>query len=351
MELRSVGGLAWSPKGDEVWFAGDRDGGTRWLNAASLSGLERVLTRLPDDAFVHDVFRDGRVLLAREIRRHVVMVLPPGAKRERDLSWLDFSGLGGISPDGGQVLIVEFGEGGGAVYSSYLRRTDGSPATRLCDGGSSLSPDGRWAVAIVRGERPTLSVVPTGAGASRTLNLGGVTSLGWTEWSPDGRFVLFNGREGGGAFRVFRKDVDTPAAPEAVTPEGYQIPRGSRPVSPDGVRFFAMAPDGRAVFVPWAGGETVPVPGHVLGEVPFQWIEGGKALLVRRDRDVPVRIWRVDAATGSRTFFVELTPPEVAGVLWVTSVRFAPDLKSYGYDYWSSLSDLYVVEGLRQRDR
>jgi Tol biopolymer transport system component len=341
------GGLAWSPKGDEVWFAGDRDGGTRWLNAASLSGAERVLTHLPDDGVLHDVSRDGRVLLTRELRRHAVVVLPPGEKRERDLSWMDFSGVAGLTPDGRQILIVEFGEGGGAAYSSYLRKTDGSPATRLCDGGAVLSPDGRRAVAVVRGEPPRLMVVPSGTGETRRLPLGGLTSLNWIEWFPDGRNIIFNGRERGAAFRVFRTDVDSRAAPEAVTPEGYAIPWGSQPASPDGTRFFAVAPDGRVFLFPPAGGESVPIPGLEPGEEPVQWIDGGKALLVRRPREVPARIWRVTVESGHRAFFRELTPPELSGVDWITDVRFTPDLKSYAYDYWSRLSDLYLVEELK----
>ncbi|MGE5344952.1 MAG: protein kinase domain-containing protein [Acidithiobacillales bacterium] len=341
------GGLAWSPKGDEVWFAGDRDGGTRWLNAASLSGAERVLTRLPDDGAVHDVFRDGRLLLTREVRRHSVVVLPPGESRERDLSWLDFSSVASLTPDGRKVLIVEFGEGGGAGYTSYLRKTDGSPATRLTEGGSVLSPDGRWAVAVVRGGPPKLMLVPAGAGETRPLPLGGITSTNWMEWTPDGRHVLFNGRERGAGYRVYRKDVNSPALPEALTPEGYAIPWGSQPVSPDGTRFFAVAPEGRVVFVPSGGGQAVPVPGLVPGEEPFQWIEGGKGLLARSPDAVPARIWRIDVATGQRTFLRELTPPDLTGVTSITDVRFTPDLRSYAFDYWSRLSDLYLVEGLR----
>ena len=341
------GGLAWSPKGDEVWFAGDRDGGTRWLNAASLSGAERVLTRLPDDGVVHDVFRDGRLLLTREVRRHSVVVLPPGESRERDLSWLDFSAVASLTPDRRKVLIVEFGEGGGAGYTSYLRETDGSPATRLTEGGSVLSPDGRWAVSLIRGEPPKLVLVPAGAGESRPLPLGGITSTNWMEWSPDGRHVLFNGREGGAGFRVFRKDVTSPAPPEALTPEGYAIPWGSQPVSPDGIQFLAVAPEGRVVFIPSQGGDTAPVPGVEAGEEPIQWIDGGKAILVRQPGEVPARIWRVAVATGQRTFFRELTPPDLSGGTSITDVRFTPDLRSYAFDYWSLLSDLYLVEGLR----
>jgi hypothetical protein len=68
---------------------------------------------------------------------------------------------------------------------------------------------------------------------------------------------------------------------------------------------------------------------------------------VRRPDDVPARIWRVDPATGQRSFFRELTPPGLAGVTSITDVRFTPDLKSYAFDYWSRLSDLYLVEGLK----
>ncbi len=47
----------------------------------------------------------------------------PGDTKEVDLSWLDWSLLSDVSPDGRFVVFTETGEGGGRGYSVYLRGT------------------------------------------------------------------------------------------------------------------------------------------------------------------------------------------------------------------------------------
>ncbi|MFY9549924.1 MAG: protein kinase, partial [Thermoanaerobaculia bacterium] len=140
-------GLAWSPDGTEVWFTAASVGGARALHAVSLSGRRRLLARVPGALTLHDVSREGRVLLALEHSREGIVGLPPGEGKERDLSWHDWSRPVDLTPDGTTLLFDETGEGGGAAYGVYLRATDGSPAVRLGDGrGLALSPDGRWAL-------------------------------------------------------------------------------------------------------------------------------------------------------------------------------------------------------------
>jgi eukaryotic-like serine/threonine-protein kinase len=340
-------GLAWSPKGDEVWFAGDREGGTRWLNAVSLAGRERVVTRLPDDVYLHDVFRDGRVLLAREVRRHSLVVLPPGETSERDLSWLDYSGMAGLTADGRQVAIVEFGEGGGSTYSTYLRKTDGSPAVKIAEGAGPLSPDGRFVFGFQRAQPVKAYIAPTGPGAKRELPLGRVVSMSYSEWFPDGRSLIFTGREAEGGTRVYTCDAVNPAEPRSVTPEGFSLWWGSLPVSPDGKTFFAMDEKGRPVLIPVGGGPAREIPGVLPGDEPMQWMDGGKTLLVKRPRALSLAVYRLDLATRARTLFRELAPQDLAGMGGVAGARFTPDGRSYGYSYFRTLSDLYLVEGLR----
>jgi eukaryotic-like serine/threonine-protein kinase len=69
--------------------------------------------------------------------------LAPGEQKEKDLSWLDWSRPGSLSPDGKTILFQEAGEGGGPKYAVYLRNTDGSPAIRLGEG-SGLSLVAGW---------------------------------------------------------------------------------------------------------------------------------------------------------------------------------------------------------------
>src|SRR5262245_2785155 len=144
----SAWGLAWALGGKEIWFSAARVGTQRDLRAVSPSGKDRTIARLMTTLTLHDIARDGRVLLARDNIRFSIRALPPGEKEERELSWLDAPGLGDISPDGRRILFSEAGEGGGEGYAVYLRGTDGSPATLLGRGRIPVfSPDGRWVLA------------------------------------------------------------------------------------------------------------------------------------------------------------------------------------------------------------
>jgi len=142
----SVRGLAWSPDGGEVWFTAAAVGGARSLHAVSLSGHRRLITRVPGALTLHDISREGRVLLAHEYSREGIMGRSPGDEKERDLSWHDWSRPVDLTADGTTLLFDETGEGGGASYAVYVRKTDDSPAVRLGDGHAlALSPDGKWA--------------------------------------------------------------------------------------------------------------------------------------------------------------------------------------------------------------
>ncbi|HET9315932.1 MAG TPA: protein kinase, partial [Vicinamibacteria bacterium] len=89
----SVSGLAWSPRGDEVWFAAGGFRTNRALRSVDLEGRERVILQTPASLTLCDVARNGRVLLARDEERSAIVGVPPGATAESDLSWFDNSGL------------------------------------------------------------------------------------------------------------------------------------------------------------------------------------------------------------------------------------------------------------------
>src|SRR4029078_11436042 len=84
------GGLAWSPKGDEVWFTATEAGANRSLYAVDLSGKMRVVTRVPGALKLHDVPRGGRVLLTRESPRVGILGLLQGHARAHDLACLGY---------------------------------------------------------------------------------------------------------------------------------------------------------------------------------------------------------------------------------------------------------------------
>ena len=94
-------------------------------------------------------------------------------------------------------------------------------------------------------------------------------------------------------------------------------------------------------------GQSRPVPGLAAGEVPVRWSADGGSLFVSRLQGLPVKIFRLDLATGSRTPWREITPSDPAGVFGIDPIRLTSDGKSYVYSYRRLLSDLYLMEGLR----
>jgi serine/threonine protein kinase/Tol biopolymer transport system component len=336
----SVGGVAWSPKGDEVWYTGDS------LMGVGPSGKSRTVLALLGSPTLCDVARDGRILITSNGRRREILGLDPGESSEHNLSWHDWSFPSDLSADGRTLLFDEQGAatGGGQTYLAYVRRTDGSPAVLLGKARSmSLSPDGRRVLAQSLTDPPELLILPTGAGTPRTVPIKGI-ALQWAIWMPDGRHAVVRASEGGRGARLYSVDTET-GARRALSPEGAsQFGRG---VSPDGKLVAATAPNGRIVLYPTDGGEPRPVPGIEPGEIVVRWTGDGRGLYLSDSRKMPVAVSRLDLATGRREPIRSFAPADAAGVLNVGPVLLSADGRSYVYSYRRILDDLYVVTGAR----
>ncbi len=162
--------IAWHPRSRELWGSWLDAGATR-INALVRPGHYRTVTTLAGDFVLYDISADGRVLLGRVHENSEILGSFPGEARERNLSHLDRSYAVDLSSDGGTLLLNEQMP---LAESSYLRKTDGSPAKRLTDGaiGVALSKDGAWILSPYdygSGDNPPL-LVPTGPGQSRKLD-------------------------------------------------------------------------------------------------------------------------------------------------------------------------------------
>jgi eukaryotic-like serine/threonine-protein kinase len=336
----SLQGLAWSPRGDEVWYTGDS------LMAVGPSGRSRTVLALPGSPLLRDVARDGRILITSNGRRREILGLAPGESSERNLSWHDWSFPSDLSADGRTLLFDEQGAatGGGQTYLAYVRGTDGSPAVLLGKARSmSLSRDGRRVLAQGLGDPPELMILPTGAGAPRTVPLKGI-ALQWAIWMPDGRNAVVRASEGGGGVRLYLVDTDT-GARRTISPEGASQYGGG--VSPDGKWVAATAPDRRTVLYPTDGGEPRPVTGLEPDETIARWTADGSGFYVLASGKMPVTVYRMDLATGRHEPIRSLAPADSAGVLNVFPVLLSADGKSYVYSYRRILDDLSVVTGVR----
>ncbi|PYQ56873.1 MAG: hypothetical protein DMF58_19695, partial [Acidobacteria bacterium] len=173
-QYQTLNGLAWSPR-DEVWFTGSKEGANRALYVAEGKSEDRLLLRVGGSLTLQDVTGDGRAVVVQDVFRMRLFSSRNGEK-EHELSWLDWSLAGDLTPDGKEVVFSEAGEGGGAGYSVFIRNTDGSPAIRLGEGiGMAFSPDRQWVVAIVHsGSIGEVALFPTRAGMPRKISTPGL---------------------------------------------------------------------------------------------------------------------------------------------------------------------------------
>ncbi len=339
----SAQGLAWSPGGD-IWFTATPVGGNRALYMTTPSGGARMRVRVPGNLTLQDISREGKLLVARDNNRIEMLALPKGESKERELTWLDWSLVSSVSPDGKTVLFSESGEGGGAGYSVYIRKTDGSPAVRLGEGNTQdLSPDGEWALAIIHGASdPQLVAYPTGAGEPRVFPKDGVSVFSASFLPPDGKQILITGSEPGHGPRLYMREF-AGGKPRALTPEGYSSLGIS---SPDGKWTLALGPDRKRYFYPASGGEPTTVPGLE----PEDNVDGrsadGRFLYVHRRGAPPMKVYRLEIATGRKELWRTLMPADAAGVSGLSPYP-TPDGEAYVYNYTRTLSDLYLVEGVR----
>jgi Tol biopolymer transport system component len=274
--------------------------------------------------------------------------LPPGESKERDLTWLDWSAATAISPDGRMILFSESGEGGGAGYAVYLRKTDGSPAVRLGEGfAQDLSPDGKWALAIVhQTTAPQLAAYPTGAGELKLFPRDGL-SVSEARWLPDGKRIAFTANEPGRRPRLYLRDF-AGGRPRVLSPEGYEFSQSSpgRGISPDSQWAFVRGPDRKFYLYPISGGEPTAVPGIDEKDSVAGFGADGRSLYVYRFGEIPLKVYRTDLSAGRRQLWRTFMPADAAGVVLIYPV-LTPSGESYAYSYLRTLSDLYLLERVK----
>jgi hypothetical protein len=300
---------------------------------------------MPVWLYLNDVHPDGRLLLQVDRSMDGMICLPPGEKEERDLSWLDHSWVEALSSDGKTVLFGgrarASGEGPRSAF--YLRNTDGTPPVRLGEGASEgLSPDGQWVIATLALKE--FSLVPTGAGSSRTLPRGPIVQFQEADWLDQGHLVL-SGNEAGREARVYVQDVATGVI-RAISPEGSALPQ-SGAATLDGKHVLARR-GGHWALYPVGGGDPRPLPFLRRGDFPIQWSGDGRTLLTGRHGALPATdVYRVDVASGRQELVKTLSPPDPAGFEGIPRIVFTPDGRCYCYTYQQRLGTLFVAAGLK----
>jgi serine/threonine protein kinase len=348
----TIQGLAWAPNGKEIWFTASKSGTDRTLYATSLEGKERIVARLPGALMLLDIAKDGRVLLVRADWRRELLGLFANDSKQHELSWLDYTYPADLSGDGKTLLFDEEGGGGaldyskssGLTYAVYIRKTDGSPAVLLGEGGAvSLSPDGKWAIAQSQESPSQFKLLPTGAGEPRELTKDNINHS-WAHFFPDGKRIVFTADEPEKGVRFYVYDLASGKS-EAISAEG--VNGTSFAITPDSAQIAAIGPDKKGYLYPTSGGDPRLIPGLNPGEQPITFSADGHALYIYQPGELPARVYHLDIQSGQRTLWKELMPYDPAGVENIGPILMTPDAKTCIFGYHRMLADLYLVEGLK----
>jgi DNA-binding winged helix-turn-helix (wHTH) protein len=345
-EWASLDGLAWAPRGHEVWFTASEVGADNSLRALGLDGRVRSVLAGTGRLVLHDVASDGRVLLERATLRSEILYRRATESDPRDLSWLDFSVAEGISPDGGMILFYESGQGGGPDYSTFLRRTDGSPPVRVGTGRAlDLSPDGRFVLSVDLRTPDHLDLTPTGPGENRSLRIPGLVAHEEAGFVGDGSRVFVTGRDAAGRRTSWITGVDGSSPRALPLPPGRILDHDT--FSPDGSRFVASCPEGgTACFYDTLAGNPSPVPRAQKGWWVVGFDESGHLYFRDHTKGMPEKLLRMDPATGRTVTVGALAPRDQAGLLGVHRVLLARDGSAWAYTVMGRLSDLHLVSGV-----
>ena len=351
-EWFTIQGLAWSPDGKEIWFTASKSGVDRTLYAVSMDGKERMVLRLPGAVMIFDIFKDGRVLLMRASWRRELIGMTADDAKQHDLSWLDYTYPADLSGDGKTLLFDEEGGGGsldysksgGLSYAVYVRKTDGSPAVLLGEGGAvALSPDGKSVIAQTQDSPSQLKLLTTGAGEAQDLTKDKINHS-WAHWFPDGKRILFSGNEPGKGVRLYVSDLPSGKS-QPITQEG--VNGTAFVISPDSEWIAGIGPDQKGYLYPVTGGEPRPIPGLNPGEQPITFSSDSRSLYVYQPGELPASVTRLDLQSGKRTLWKQLMPSDPAGVETIGPILMTPDTKTCVFGYHRMLADLYLVEGLK----
>jgi dipeptidyl aminopeptidase/acylaminoacyl peptidase len=334
----TLGGLAWTTGGKELWFTGARRGGVRELHAVTIDGRERDLYRSTESLTLEDVATDGRALVsAGSLRSHVVYG-SINDTTDRDLAWFDFAVQPSVSADGKLVAFTEAGEGAGGTYGIFVRPANGGPAVRVTDGGGgAISPDGTQVFAFASSDRQEGILAPTGAGAPKRISLKMLDQIAGSTWFPDGRHILVLANEPGHQSRTWRLDPANGKL-EAITPEGAR----ARVISPNG-RLLAVGAGTDRYLLDVQTGAKIYVKGVEPTDVPIGFTADSSAVYLFQPDPQGGQIFRVDVSSGTRTLARTLHANDPAGLAVVGIPSMSLDGEHFAYSVGTLKSQLFLL--------
>jgi eukaryotic-like serine/threonine-protein kinase len=337
-------GLDWSAKTGEIWFSASTQtaygSGTLWT--VSPSGKLRSRYVLPDFFTLQSISGSGDRFLLTSQKEAINLTVRRGAEDPHDLSWLGWTLIRDISPDGKTAL---FYDGGPTEKTSgvWIRPLEGGDATRLGEGfPGKFSPDGRWVVAVTRplSGTPQLILIPVEAGGVRRLptSVGNVSAPSFA-----GPSTLLFVRSEKGVREVWTMETDGSGA-RSLGGAGCDMPIAS----PSGSSFLCLKGERRRSLFLYS---IKSGPGRRLYELPndgdfvyARWSKTGDRIFgVTRNQ----RLLTLDSSTGTLLREEGIPFAGTTGQKRLIAAALDAEAKTRAYSAIRTSSDLYLASGIR----
>jgi len=338
-----IEGAAWSPDGRRLLFSAGRDSGASMLHLRAVTEPGSDMAVLPSagQLTIHDMARDGRLLVTSDDQQIRLYFIPGAGRSERDLTILDWSNQPILSRDGQSVVFNDGSNGSGPDYRLMLRKTDGSPAVRLGDGTPFAAlTDFSQILSVMASSPAKIMLYTTGPGDARRIDHGEFEMINAVAFSADGKTVYICGKERAGPDHCIEQRMADGTRTELHASGWYILP----------------APDGKTILIRTVALQKTLIrrldrssPDRSLDaigtrDIIVRWSPDSRAIWVARRNEA--RVDQVDVATGRRSPLITLNPQVRRGVLQYM-VTLADDPRVAAYHAWQYHSQLYVVSGVR----
>jgi hypothetical protein len=305
-----------------------------------MSGRLRPVSEIAGTMTLRDIAPDGRALLSRETEQLEMAAIVEGDGAQRSLSWLDWSRVADVSPDGRLVLFDESGVAVGADYISYVHRMDDNSTMRLGAGTAmALAPDGRSALVQQTRDRSRLRLLPFDERKPIDLEPSGV-EYQWVRYFPDGRRLLGLANEPDRPLRLYVQPID--GKPYAITPP---LVARNVAISPDGTKVAVFSANrGLAVYPTTAEGRASPVQATGMW-APLLWDDHDWLYVqqIGAYTEIPTRIARLHLPDGRIEPWKNVAPVDALGVNAITKIMLSGDARTVIFNYRRVLSELFVA--------
>lgn len=346
--MLSVQGLAWFDH--EIWFTGAHEGSARTINAVNTRGEERLVYRTTGRLTLHDISRNGKVLVTDDKMRVQVAVRNEGEKSERDLTWHDWTLPRDISDDGTTFLFEEAGFSGGNRLAAYVRNTDGTATKKIADSSAiSLSPDGKHALLRFHVPHAHLALAPIEGGEIKSLETDPANPLDhqvFCSFFSNGERIMFAANDSDGNTHIYHQEING-GKPVRFLPseKGVKMLSGNV-ISPNDEFAVLTNAENRLALFRISDGTSSALKNLEDDFYLIRWAGDGESLFIWRRGAVPAIVYKYDLATGKKEKWLELMPKDSRGVYQIGGIKLTPSGKTCIYSYSREFSELYLMEDL-----